>query len=41
MCFSVDGLVRLDRWAPPKISFNPAIRDSDQPIPQAETKYIL
>jgi len=25
----VDGLVRLDRWAPPKISFNPASRDSD------------
>jgi hypothetical protein len=29
MSFSVDGLVRLDRWAPPKISFNHAIRDSD------------
>jgi len=27
MYFSVDGLVCLDRWAPPKISFNPASRD--------------
>ena len=30
----VDGLVRLDRWAPPKISFNHASRES-------ETKNIL